>query len=150
MPTYYEDIEVGDTEAHGSYEVTEDEIVEFAEQYDPQEFHTDPEAAEDTMFGGLAASGWHTAAVCMRLLVETMEKAGWASQGARGVDELRWIKPVRPGDELSIEYEVVEKREGDRPGVGEVDSRLTGYNQDDEPVITWIGLGMIEKRAAGE
>ncbi|AQL43404.1 acyl dehydratase [Halorientalis sp. IM1011] len=150
MPTYFEDIEVGDTEEHGSYEVTEEEILEFAEQYDPQEFHTDPEAAKDTMFGGLAASGWHTAAVCMRLLVETMENAEWASQGARGVDELRWIKPVRPGDELAIEYEVVEKREGDRPGVGEVDSRLTGYNQDGDPVITWIGLGMIEKRAAGE
>jgi acyl dehydratase len=151
MVRYFEDIAVGETHEHGSYLVTEEEIVEFAEQYDPQPFHTDPEAAAESSFGGLAASGWHTAAICMRLLVETMEKADWASQGARGVDELRWIKPVRPGDSLSVEYEVVEKRDSGRPGIGEVDSRLTGYRgghdgEDREAVISWIGLGMIEKR----
>jgi len=146
MVEYYEDIEVGDTHEYGSYRVTEDEIIEFAEQYDPQPFHTDPEAAKETSFGGLAASGWHTASMCMRLFVELMGDINWASQGARGVDELRWIRPVRPGDELSIEVETVEKRDGDRPGMGEVDSRLTGYRDGDEAVISWIGLGMIEKR----
>jgi acyl dehydratase len=146
MVRYFEDIEIGETHEHGSYDVTEEEIIEFAEQYDPQPFHTDPEAAKETSFGGLAASGWHTAAMCMRLLVEAMEDAEWASQGARGVDELRWIRPVRPGDSISAEYEVVEKRDGDRPGIGEVDSRLTGYRDGDEAVISWIGLGMVEKR----
>ncbi|WP_336002191.1 MaoC family dehydratase [Halorientalis halophila] len=150
MVRYFEDIAVGDTREHGSYEVTEEEILEFAEQYDPQPFHTDPEAAEDTMFGALTASGWHTASMCMRLLVECMENAEWAFQGARGVDNLRWITPVRPGDELSIEYEVVEKRAGDRPDIGEVDSKLTGFRQDGDPVITWVGLGLLEKRSAGE
>lgn len=147
MTRYFEDIAVGDTTTNGSYTVTEDEIIEFAEQYDPQSFHTDPEAAENSMFGGLAASGWHTAAACMRLLVETMEREEWASQGARGIDELRWIRPVRPGDDLSIGLEVVEKRESDRPGLGEVDNRMTGY-VDDEAVISWIGLGLIAKRDA--
>jgi acyl dehydratase len=151
MVRYFEDIEIGETHEHGSYDVTEEEIVEFAEQYDPQPFHTDPEAAKETSFGGLAASGWHTAAMCMRLLVEAMEEAEWASQGARGVDELRWIRPVRPGDSITAEYEVIEKRDGDRPGIGEVDSRLTGYRggadgEEREPVISWIGLGMVEKR----
>lgn len=147
MTRYFEDIEIGETYEHGSYEVTEDEIIEFAEQYDPQPFHTDPAAAAESEFGGLAASGWHTAAMCMRLLVETMANAEWASQGARGVDALRWIQPVRPGDVLSVEVEVVDKQvDDDRPGIGEVDSKLTGYNEDDEAVITWIGLGMVERR----
>ena len=151
MARYFEDIEVGETHEQGSYEVTEEEIVEFAEQYDPQPFHTDPEAAEESSFGGLAASGWHTAAMCMRLLVEAMADADWASQGARGVNELRWIKPVRPGDSLTVEYEVVEKRDSKRPGIGEVDSRLTGYRggadaEEREAVISWVGLGMIETR----
>ncbi|MFB6164110.1 MAG: MaoC family dehydratase [Haloarculaceae archaeon] len=143
---YFEDIAVGDTYEQGSVTVTADDIVEFAEQYDPQPFHTDPEAAADTMFGELTASGWHTAALCMRLLVECMDDQDWAFQGARGVDGLRWIRPVRPGDELSIELEVVDKREGDRPGIGEVDTRMTGYRQDGEAVISWIGLGMYDKR----
>jgi acyl dehydratase len=146
MVRYFEDIELGETHRHGSYDVTEAEIIEFAEQYDPQPFHTDPEAAEETAFGGLAASGWHTAAMCMRMLVELMDEADWASQGARGADELRWIRPVRPGDTLTVEVEVVEKRDGDRPGIGEVDSRMTGYRDGDDPVISWIGLGMVAKR----
>jgi acyl dehydratase len=146
MVRYFEDIELGETHRHGSYDVTEAEIIEFAEQYDPQPFHTDPEAAEGTAFGGLAASGWHTAAMCMRMLVELMDEADWASQGARGADELRWIRPVRPGDTLTVEVEVVEKRDGDRPGIGEVDSRMTGYRDGDDPVISWIGLGMVAKR----
>ena len=147
MTRYFEDIEVGETYEHGHQDVTEDEIVAFAEEFDPQPFHVDADAAEETAFGGLAASGWHTAALCMRLLVEVMDEADWASQGARGVDALRWIRPVRPGDTLRIEVEVVEKRvDEDDPTIGHVDSKLTGYNQDDEPVISWIGLGMIQRR----
>jgi len=151
MVRYFDDIEVGETYEHGHQDVTKDEIVEFAEKYDPQPFHVDEDAAEETAFGGLAASGWHTAAMCMRLLVEVMDEADWASQGARGVDALRWIRPVRPGDTLSVEVEVVDKRtDEDNPAVGHVDSKLTGYNQDGEAVISWVGLGMVERRADEE
>lgn len=149
MTRYYEDYEIGDTREFGERTVSKEEIIEFAEKYDPQPFHTDEEAAKDTMFNGLAASGWHTAAICMRMFVEHMIDD--ASQGARGVDELRWIKPVRPGDTLTAESEVVDKYpDEDNPYIGYVDSRLTAYNQDDEPVISWIGLGIIKREAAAE
>jgi len=147
MVRYFEDIDVGETYEHGTQAVSKDEIVEFGERFDPQPFHTDEEAAKNSSFGGLAASGWHTAAMCMRLLVEVMDEAEWASQGARGIDALRWIRPVRPGDRLSVEIEVVEKRvDEDNPAIGHVDSKLTGYNQDGEAVISWVGLGMIERQ----
>lgn len=149
MTRYYEDYEIGDTREFGERTVSKEEIIEFAEKYDPQPFHTDEEAAKDTMFNGLAASGWHTAAICMRMFVEHMIDD--ASQGARGVDELRWIKPVRPGDTLTAESEVVDKYpDEDNPYIGYVDSRLTAYNQDDEPVISWTGLGIIKREAAAE
>ena len=98
---YSEDIEVGDTMEFGEYHVTKEEIIDFAERYDPQVFHTDEAAAKDSAFGELVASGWHTASMCMRMLVDgpLQERAG---MGARGVDELRWKRPVRPGDTLYI------------------------------------------------
>ena len=147
---YYEDVEIGDTREFGEYTVTKEEIIEFAEQYDPQPFHTDEEAAEESAFGELVASGWHTASICMRLLA-TGPVQERASMGARGVDELRWHRPVRPGDTLSIRTEVVDKRVSESdPKRGYVDSRLEGINQDGEVVISWIGLGMIERRNPGE
>ncbi|APX96393.1 MaoC family dehydratase [Natronorubrum daqingense] len=147
---YYEDIEVGDTAEFGEYHVTKEEIVDFAERYDPQPFHTDEEAAEDSAFGELVASGWHTASMCMRMLVDgpLQERAG---MGARGVDELRWKQPVRPGDTLSIRSEVIDKRVSESdPKRGYVDSFLEGRTQDGDVVISWIGLGMIERRNPGE
>ena len=143
---YYEDIDIGDTREFGAYEVTSEEIVEFAEQYDPQPFHTDEEAASESAFGELVASGWHTASICMRLLVEgALEEQ--AAMGARGVDELRWRRPVTPGDVLSVRTEVLDKRVSESdPRRGYVDTLLEGQNQDDEVVISWIGLGMIERR----
>ncbi len=144
MPTYYEDIEVGDTQSFGNRTISKDEIVEFAEQYDPQTYHVDEDAAEDSIFGELIASGWHTAALCMREFVEHVADDAWL--GARGIDELRWIKPVKPGDTLSVTVEVVDKRPlEDDSSIGHVDTRLTAYNQDDEAVITWIGLGIVER-----
>jgi acyl dehydratase len=143
---YYEDIEVGETHEFGEYHVTQDEVIEFAEQYDPQPFHTDPEAAKDSAFGELVASGWHTAAICMRMLAEgpLTERA---SMGARGVDELRWRQPVRPGDTLHLRTEVLDKRVSESdPNRGYVDSKLEGIRQDGEVVISWIGLGMIARR----
>ena len=143
---YYEDIEVGETQEFGEYTVTKDEILEFAEQYDPQPFHVDEAAAEDSPFGELIASGWHTASICMRLLVRG-PLGDQAGMGARGVDELRWHQPVKPGDTLSIRTEVLDKRPSkSAPDRGYVDSRLTGINVDDEPVISWIGLGMVARR----
>lgn len=147
---YYEDIDIGDTHEFGEYRVTKAEIIEFAEQYDPQPFHTDEDAAEDSAFGELVASGWHTAAMCMRLLVDGPLQ-NRASMGARGVDELRWKRPVRPGDTLSIRSEVVDKRVSETdPERGYVDSFLEGITQDGDVVISWIGLGMIARRTPSE
>lgn len=143
---YYEDIGVGDTREFGEYHVTSEEIVEFAEAYDPQPFHTDEEAATESAFGELVASGWHTASMCMRMLADGPIDDR-ASMGARGVDELRWKRPVKPGDTLSIRTEVVDKRVSESdPHRGYVDSRLEGINQHGEIVISWIGLGMVERR----
>ena len=147
---YYEDIEIGDTDEFGEYHVTKDEILEFAEQYDPQPFHTDEAAAEESAFGQLVASGWHTASICMRLLVDGPVRDR-ASMGARGVDELRWNQPVTPGDTLSIRTEVLEKRVSESdPTRGYVNTKLEGVNQDGDVVISWIGLEMVERRQSGD
>ncbi|MDF9746876.1 MaoC family dehydratase [Natrinema salsiterrestre] len=147
---YYEDLEVGDTREFGEYHVTKEEIIEFAEKYDPQPFHVDEEAAEDSAFGELVASGWHTASMCMRLLVDGPIQDR-ASMGARGVDELRWKQPVKPGDTLSIRTEILDKQVSESdPRRGYVDSRLEGVTQDGDVVISWIAHGMIARRNPGE
>lgn len=147
MTRYFEDIDVGDVyELDARYDVTEDEIKEFAEKYDPQPFHLDEEAAKESIFGSLAASGWHTASMCMRLLVDDFLEPE-TSMGARGVDELRWKHPVYPGDTLRIEVEILEKRVSEsRPEMGHVRMGLTGYNQNDVAVIEWKALGMHRRR----
>jgi acyl dehydratase len=142
---YFEDIEVGDVVEFGSHTVTREEIVAFAEQFDPQPFHVDEAAAEASQFDGLIASGWHTASLCMRMLVDNYLSES-ASAGARGVEELRWLRPVRPGDTLTCRLEVVETAAGDRP-VGTVVSELTGL-VDGEPVVRWRADTMFEKREA--
>ena len=151
MPRYYEDLEAGDTYAlEGRYEVDREEITAFAEQYDPQPFHLEEAAAADSVFGGLVASGWHTAAMCMRLVVEEFLDPE-TSMGASGVEDLEWIEPVRPGDTLRVEIEVLETRPSEsRPEMGHVRSKLTGYNQHDEAVIEWVGDGMYRRRESGE
>lgn len=146
MTIYFEDVEVGESHELGSRTVTREEILEFAEEYDPQPFHVDEGAAEESMYGGLIASGWHTAALSMRLFVD-----GWmtdrASMGARGVDELRWYRPVRPGDTLSASVEVLGKRPSESaPDRGHVRTKLVGRNGGGERVISWTALGMIERR----
>ncbi|WP_137288312.1 MaoC family dehydratase [Natronorubrum halophilum] len=143
---YYEDIEVGDSQEFGEYHVTKAEIIEFAERYDPQPFHVDADAAEDSAFGELVASGWHTASICMRLFIDGRIQDR-ASMGARGVDELRWKQPVKPGDTLSIRTEVVDKRVSESDSRrGYVDTLLEGINQHEDVVISWVGLEMIERR----
>ena len=147
MPRYYEDLEAGDTYAlEGRYEVDREEITAFARQYDPQPFHLEEAAAADSVFGGLVASGWHTAAMCMRLVVEEFLDPE-TSMGASGVEALEWLQPVRPGDTLRVELEVLETRPSEsRPEMGHVRSKLTGYNQDGDPVIEWVADGMYRRR----
>ncbi|ELZ20662.1 MaoC domain-containing protein dehydratase [Halosimplex carlsbadense 2-9-1] len=142
---YFEDVTVGDTDAFGSYGATASEITDFAERYDPQPFHTDPEAAADSPFGGLVASGWHTAAMTMRLLVDEFLADG-ATRGALGVDELRWRRPVRPGDELTVTTEIVDK-EGWDDELGVVSVRIT-TEADGEEALTMVGLVLYERRTA--
>ncbi|NKE34711.1 MaoC family dehydratase [Natronococcus sp. JC468] len=145
---YFEDFAVGESREFGEYHVTEEEVVEFAERYDPQPFHVDADAAADSMFGELVASGWHTAAMSMRLLVEGPDdEDDWASMGSPGVDELRWHHPVKPGDTLSLRTEVLEKRTSEsRSDRGYVRSRLETYNGDDELVMHWVGSTILERR----
>ncbi|MFC7139443.1 MaoC family dehydratase [Halosimplex aquaticum] len=140
---YFEDLSVGETADFGSYQVTDEEITTFAEQYDPQPFHTDPEAAADTPFGGLVASGWHTAAMTMRLLVDN-HLADGATRGALGVDDLRWRRPVRPGDELVVRTEIVEKEDWDDDS-GLVSVAIT-TEADGEEALSMVGLVLYERR----
>lgn len=146
---YFEDIEVGQRASFGSYPVTRDEVLEFAAKYDPQPFHLSDEAAAETHFGRLAASGWHTCAMAMAMVVEDMKANATASLGAAGIDELRWLKPVFPGDTLRCETEILEvKPSANRPERGSFRNRMTVINQQDEPVMTFIARGMIARRPA--
>lgn len=147
---YLEDLEVGTVRRFGRYEVTRDEVIDFASRYDPQPFHLDDAAAARTYFGRLSASGWHSCAMTMAMLVEDLEANAQASLGSPGIDELRWLKPVYPGDTLRCESEVIDKRVSrSRPEMGIFKSRLVVFNQADEPVLSMISNGLIATRPAG-
>lgn len=144
---YFEDIEVGSVRRFGSYAVTREEVIAFAEKYDPQPFHLSDEAAAKTHFGRLSASGWHTCAMMMAMLVENLKSTKQAGLGSPGQDELRWLKPVYPGDTLSLSVEVIDKRpSSSRPEMGSYRSRITVYNQDDVAVMTTLAIGLIRTR----
>ncbi len=144
---YFEDIEVGSTASFGAYPVTREEVIAFAEKYDPQPFHLSDDAAAATHFGRLAASGWHTAAMTMAMLVAQMSVEPQASLGSPGVDDLRWIKPVYPGDTLRCETETVAKRASEsRPEMGIVRIRMAVFNQDDVLVMSFVSNVMIATR----
>lgn len=142
---HFEEISTGKTHTCGAREVTRQEIIDFAEQYDPQQFHINEAAAEKTMFGGLIASGWHTAAVCMRLLVDSY-LSDIAVVGALGVDEIRWSNPVRPGDELTVEVTPISKESWD-DSKGLVELAVNGYNQDSDEVLARTDRVLIERRS---
>jgi acyl dehydratase len=144
MPRFFEDIEDGETATFGSYEVSASEIVEFAERYDPQWFHTDPDRAAESMYGGLIASGWHTAAMTMRMLVDNY-LGDVASVGAKGLEELRWRRPVEPGDVLSVRTEVLETVP-ERSDRGLVRVRTETSNQEGTTVLVWTALVMVARR----
>ncbi|NTZ41837.1 MaoC family dehydratase [Altererythrobacter sp. SALINAS58] len=144
---YFEDLQVGQTQSFGRYEVTRDEVTDFASQYDPQPFHLDDEAAAQTHFGRLSASGWHTCAITMRMLVDNMSDVRQAGLGSPGIDNLRWIKPVYPCDVLRVETELLEKRRSkSKPDLGLFKSRSRTINQDGEIVMEMISNGLIRVR----
>ncbi|HYB43645.1 MAG TPA: MaoC family dehydratase [Candidatus Methylomirabilis sp.] len=143
---YFEDVAVGEVHRFGRYPVTAEEVVEYARQFDPQPFHVDDEAARQSMFGGLIASGWHTGAMFIHMLCEHAIP-GAATTGALGFDDLRWLKPVRPGDVLGVETTIREKvasRSRRDIGVVKVDSRV--LNQNDEAVMTLTSLVLYRRR----
>src|ERR1700745_2927510 len=143
---YLEDFAVGQTFGSRRLRIDGQRALTFAAEFDPQPFHLDEAAARRSIFGGLTASGWHTAAVTMRLLVETEIKPAGGLVGA-GLDECRWPRPVRPGDELRVECEVIEVRPSNsRPGRGLIRVRMTTLNQDNEAALTYIANLIVLRR----
>ena len=146
---YFEDLTVGAKLAFGHYVVTREEVVAFAERYDPQPFHLSDEAAAQTHFGRLSASGWHTCAMTMSMVVANLKANRQAGLGSPGIDELRWLKPVYPGDTLRCETEILDKRASQsRPEMGSYRSRMAVINQDDVTVMTFVSIGLIATRPA--
>lgn len=159
MIGFFEDMEIGKGIALGSYTFTHDEIIAFAERFDPQPFHLNEEAARNSLFGGLCASGWHTASIWLKLVVETREDALAAMRAAGkaaprigpspGVRDLKWLKPVFVDDTISYHSTIVEKKNSrSQPGYGLVVTRYEGINQNSEPVISLQGSILIERRKA--
>lgn len=144
---YLEDLQVGDVAEMGSYEVTREEVIEFAHKYDPQPFHLSDEAAAATHFGRLAASGWHTTAMTMAVVARYVVGREQAGLGSPGIDELRWLKPVYPGDTISVSSRVAEvKASRSKPEIGSVRSNLTVVNQHGEPVMTYTSIFLMRRR----
>jgi acyl dehydratase len=143
---YFEDFTVGKKIETGSVTVSEAEIIEFASRFDPQPFHVDQEAAAESMFGGIIASGWHTCSMMMRLVVDGFLRDS-ASLGSPGVDEVRWLKPVRGGDVLSVSSAVLESvPSASRPDRGVIFSQWEAKNQHGDLVATVKGRGMFLRR----
>lgn len=147
---YLEDYAVGQVYASGRLRIDAERIRSFAAEFDPQPFHLDDEAARDSIFRGLAASGWHTAAATMRLLVEGDLKPAGGIIGM-GFEEFRWPRPVRPGDELRLESEVLDVRPSkSRPDQGLIKVRTTTLNQEGEAVQITVGSLLVPRRPGGQ
>ena len=145
---YFEDFKPGQVVELGSHVVSEEEILAFARQWDPQPFHVDPEAAKASVFGGLIASGWHTGAMWMRLYVDSVLD-GVASMGSPGIEELRWLAPVRPGDTLHGRLTVLETTPSERrPDRGTIRIRGEMVNQDGITVLSMVSRGHFGRRPA--
>ena len=143
---YWEDFIPGETVEIGRHTFGEQEMIEFARQFDPQPFHTDPDAAQHSFFGGLIASGWHTCAIAMRLMVEYYI-AQSASAGSPGVENIRWPAPVRPGDTITYRRVILESRPSkSKPDLGLLRSRTEASNQRGEIVMTMEGWGLFRRR----
>ncbi len=145
---YFDDIEVGDETVFGDYDVTREEILEFARKYDPRPFHLSDEAAAKTHFGRLAASGWHTCAMTMAVLARYSVKNEQAGLGSPGVDELRWLKPVYPGDRLTVRGKVIETIPSrSKPHIGVIRTETIVANQDGVDVMRFTSIVMMQRRA---
>lgn len=149
---YFEDIKPGAETLFGHYDVTRDEVLEFARRYDPQPFHLSDEAAAKTHFGRIAASGWHSCAMTMAVIARFAVADEQAGLGSPGVDELRWLKPVYPGDRLEVRGKVIEKTPSrSKPQIGVIRTRTTVRNQDGVEVMSFISIVLMQRRpqAAG-
>jgi len=145
---YFEDLVIGAETYFGSYEVTRDEVIDFARKYDPQPFHLSDEAAAKTHFGRIAASGWHTCAMTMAVIARKVVDDEQAGLGSPGIDELRWLKPVYPGDTLHVRGEIIEKTPSrSKADIGSFRTRTTVTNQDDVPVMTFQSIVLIRRRS---
>jgi acyl dehydratase len=144
---YFEDIEVGKVTEFGRYEVTREEVLEFARKYDPQPFHLSDEEAAKTHFGRLAASGWHTCAMTMAVIARRVMADEQAGLGSPGVDELRWLKPVYPGDTLTVKGRIVEKTPSrSKPEIGSFRTETEVTNQDGVPVMRFTSIVLMRRR----
>lgn len=143
---YFEDFPVGHVSTFGAYEVTREEIRAFASEFDPQPFHLDEAAGARSVAGALSASGWHTTAICMRMMYDGYVGKS-ASMGSPGVDEVKWLKPVFPGDILSIRRTTLEARiSASRPEMGIIRSRWEVLNQDGVIKLEMTGYGLVRVR----
>jgi acyl dehydratase len=144
---YFEDLEIGAETYFGSYQVTRGEVLEFARKYDPQPFHLSDEEAAKTHFGRLSASGWHTCAMTMAVIARHVVDEEQAGLGSPGIDELRWRRPVYPGDTLHVRGKIVDKTQSrSRPEMGSFRSDMIVTNQHDEPVLTFTSIVLIRRR----
>ena len=143
---YFEDYRVGEQVEFGSYRMTEEQIAAFARDFDPQPFHVNKDAARQSVYGGLVASGWHTASAMMRMMVDHFISPK-TSMGSPGMDEIRWLKPVRPGDTLRVRVTVLSaKRSTNKPDRGVIDQRVEVINQHGDVVMASKGIGMYRCR----
>jgi acyl dehydratase len=146
---YWEDFKVGETHQIGEKRVDKGDIIAFAKQFDPQPFHVDEAAAKASLYGGLIASGWHTVALVMRMMCDSYMLDA-ASLGSPGIDNLKWLMPVRPGDTIRAQRTTLEVRaSASRPEMGLVKTRWEVFNQNGEQVMTMEGYGMFRRRSLG-
>ena len=144
---YFEDLEVGAESYYGSYEVTREEVLDFARKYDPQPFHLSDEEAAKTHFGRIAASGWHTAAMVMAVIARYVVGHKQAGLGSPGIDDLRWKKPVYPGDTLHVHGQIVEKTlSRSKPEMGSFRTHTTVTNQEGVTVMSFTSIVLIRRR----
>ena len=144
---YFEDLPGGDETEFGHYDVTREEVIEFASKYDPQPFHLSDEAAAKTHFGRIAASGWHTCAMTMAVIVRYITADRQAGLGSPGVDELRWLKPVYPGDRLTVRGSIIEKIPSrSKPELGVIRTRTLVSNQDGVEVMSFTSIVLMRRR----
>lgn len=144
---YFEELEVGREVDFGHYDVTREEVLEFARKYDPQPFHLDDDAAAKTHFGRIAASGWHTTAMTMAVVVASNAGRGIAGLGSPGIDELRWLKPVYPGDRISVRGTVVDKTASrSKPDLGSYRALTVVSNQHGVDVLRFTSIVLIQRR----